>query len=413
MKAAVLHGVGEVRVESVPDPRPGPDEVLIRIRACGVCGTDNSLYKGDYPGRLPGGDRARAGRGGPGGRLRGEGPVCPASGSPWTPTRSATPARTAARASSTCARTSSSMGVHRDGADAEYCVMPATNVYRSPGSLELRGGGLQRAAGLRRARGGPGRGAAGGHRADRRAAGPWATSSPSAPLHAGAATIVVSEPIARTPGAGRGARGHPPDRPGPPGRGEGAEGDPAHRGGRGVRGGRKPGGPGRLPAPGPQGRHDRVLRGQPPGPAHPGQPLRDQRERAARSWAPTTTPSPRPARWQLLASGAVRVRDLISHRLRSEGLPGGVPPVRRPGHHEAHGEHGVTEEGSMSGEYGKKLAGFIPAPLLPLTEQGKRGLRAPGKAAGLPGDRRAPTGCSSTAPPARGPSCPRPKRRTC
>ncbi len=41
MKAAVFRGNGTpLSVEELPDPRPGPGEVLIRVAACGVCHTD-------------------------------------------------------------------------------------------------------------------------------------------------------------------------------------------------------------------------------------------------------------------------------------------------------------------------------------------------------------------------------------
>lgn len=41
MRAAVFNGVGApLAIEEVPDPVPGPDEVLIRVAACGVCGSD-------------------------------------------------------------------------------------------------------------------------------------------------------------------------------------------------------------------------------------------------------------------------------------------------------------------------------------------------------------------------------------
>ena len=40
MKAAVLHGTGDLRIEEVPVPAPGPDDALIRVRACGICASD-------------------------------------------------------------------------------------------------------------------------------------------------------------------------------------------------------------------------------------------------------------------------------------------------------------------------------------------------------------------------------------
>src|SRR6478609_3729368 len=40
MQAAVYRGVNDVRVETVPVPDIGPGEMLVRVRSCGVCGTD-------------------------------------------------------------------------------------------------------------------------------------------------------------------------------------------------------------------------------------------------------------------------------------------------------------------------------------------------------------------------------------
>ena len=38
------------RVVELPQPTPGPDEVLIRVRACGVCGSDVHMYEKDDEG---------------------------------------------------------------------------------------------------------------------------------------------------------------------------------------------------------------------------------------------------------------------------------------------------------------------------------------------------------------------------
>jgi L-iditol 2-dehydrogenase len=40
MHAAVYRGVNDVRLETVPVPRIGPGELLVRVHSCGVCGTD-------------------------------------------------------------------------------------------------------------------------------------------------------------------------------------------------------------------------------------------------------------------------------------------------------------------------------------------------------------------------------------
>ncbi len=59
MYAARLHGPNDIRYEQVPDPTPGPGQVLARVRAAGICGTDIEIYTLEHPvyrsgeGRLP------------------------------------------------------------------------------------------------------------------------------------------------------------------------------------------------------------------------------------------------------------------------------------------------------------------------------------------------------------------------
>ena len=52
MKAAVLYGREDVRVEDVDVPRPGPGEVLLRTRAALTCGTDVKVYRRGYHARM-------------------------------------------------------------------------------------------------------------------------------------------------------------------------------------------------------------------------------------------------------------------------------------------------------------------------------------------------------------------------
>lgn len=48
MRAMVLEAAGQsLQVRSLPDPRPGPGEVLLRVRACGVCRTDLHILDGE------------------------------------------------------------------------------------------------------------------------------------------------------------------------------------------------------------------------------------------------------------------------------------------------------------------------------------------------------------------------------
>jgi (R,R)-butanediol dehydrogenase / meso-butanediol dehydrogenase / diacetyl reductase len=52
MRAARWHGRGDVRVEDVPIPAPRRGELLLRVRWCGICGTDLEEYR-DGPVVIP------------------------------------------------------------------------------------------------------------------------------------------------------------------------------------------------------------------------------------------------------------------------------------------------------------------------------------------------------------------------
>lgn len=49
MPAAFFVGPRKVEVKEVATPRPGPGEVLVRVRACGLCGSDLHFYRGELP----------------------------------------------------------------------------------------------------------------------------------------------------------------------------------------------------------------------------------------------------------------------------------------------------------------------------------------------------------------------------
>jgi threonine dehydrogenase-like Zn-dependent dehydrogenase len=68
MKASVVTGPGETRVVDVPKPTVGPADVLVKIRACGICGSDTfyisigGLREGQTPlGHEPAGEVAEVG----------------------------------------------------------------------------------------------------------------------------------------------------------------------------------------------------------------------------------------------------------------------------------------------------------------------------------------------------------------
>jgi L-iditol 2-dehydrogenase len=56
MRAAVLFAPRDIRVVDRPVPWPGPDEVLVKVAMCGMCGTDLKIFDGHFPLTPPFGD---------------------------------------------------------------------------------------------------------------------------------------------------------------------------------------------------------------------------------------------------------------------------------------------------------------------------------------------------------------------
>jgi 2-desacetyl-2-hydroxyethyl bacteriochlorophyllide A dehydrogenase len=136
MKAAVLYKPGDVRLVEVKDPQPGPGEILIRIMACGVCGTDHSLFVGGFPAIYPvviGHEFSGVVT------ATGEGVKNLAVGDRVTvdPNRVCHRCDYCRMGNEHLCENLSSMGVHIDGADAEYCVMAETNVYKLPDNVSF------------------------------------------------------------------------------------------------------------------------------------------------------------------------------------------------------------------------------------------------------------------------------------
>ncbi|WJV49537.1 zinc-dependent alcohol dehydrogenase family protein [Streptomyces flavofungini] len=53
MKAAIIESVGKAVVGEVPDPTPGPRDVVVEVAACGLCGTDLHILQGEFAPTLP------------------------------------------------------------------------------------------------------------------------------------------------------------------------------------------------------------------------------------------------------------------------------------------------------------------------------------------------------------------------
>ena len=48
MKAAIYHEPMKVTMEEVPVPKIGDADILVRVRACGICGSDLHMYRAGF-----------------------------------------------------------------------------------------------------------------------------------------------------------------------------------------------------------------------------------------------------------------------------------------------------------------------------------------------------------------------------
>jgi 2-desacetyl-2-hydroxyethyl bacteriochlorophyllide A dehydrogenase len=53
MKAVVLSAVNALAIADLEKPKPGAKECLVKVLACGICGTDRHIYHGEYPSTKP------------------------------------------------------------------------------------------------------------------------------------------------------------------------------------------------------------------------------------------------------------------------------------------------------------------------------------------------------------------------
>lgn len=53
MQAARLVSVGKMVLEEIDRPDPGPGDLLVKVAACGICGSDRHMFRGEYPTALP------------------------------------------------------------------------------------------------------------------------------------------------------------------------------------------------------------------------------------------------------------------------------------------------------------------------------------------------------------------------
>ncbi len=50
MKAAIYHGIKDIQIEEIATPQPGKNEMLVKVKAAGICGTDIKIFQNGYRG---------------------------------------------------------------------------------------------------------------------------------------------------------------------------------------------------------------------------------------------------------------------------------------------------------------------------------------------------------------------------
>jgi 2-desacetyl-2-hydroxyethyl bacteriochlorophyllide A dehydrogenase len=146
MRAVIIDKPGEIHVGNVPDPKPRPHELIVRVGACGICGTDLHIAAGEFPPSpypiIPGHEFA--------GEVVAIGSDVP-QGIGTQQTNIAVAARVAIDPSLFCGhcifcRTGhgnlclnwGAIGDTVNGAFAEYVAVPAANAYVLPDTISFR-----------------------------------------------------------------------------------------------------------------------------------------------------------------------------------------------------------------------------------------------------------------------------------
>lgn len=146
MKAVVkyAHGKGNVELRDVPEPSPGPDEVMIEVKAAGICGSDIHIFDEDI--KLPIRPPVIIGH-----EFSGVIAEVGSSVTKWKPGDRVT-SETSAHVCGEClpCRTGNYnvcaekrlIGYWFNGAFAKYCVVPSRLVHKLPDNVSFLAGAL-------------------------------------------------------------------------------------------------------------------------------------------------------------------------------------------------------------------------------------------------------------------------------
>jgi 2-desacetyl-2-hydroxyethyl bacteriochlorophyllide A dehydrogenase len=140
MRAAVMINPGEIVVKDYDVPRIGNDEVLIRVKYCGICGTDIHIYNGVYSREflplIPGHEFV--------GHIAATGEAVTDFKENELVTAdinmSCGKCFYCRRNAPLMCKEMKQLGIHTNGAFAEYVAVPANYVYRLPSDLPVENG---------------------------------------------------------------------------------------------------------------------------------------------------------------------------------------------------------------------------------------------------------------------------------
>jgi 2-desacetyl-2-hydroxyethyl bacteriochlorophyllide A dehydrogenase len=143
VKAVLVKEPGSVDVVDLPEPSPGADEVVIKVGACGICGTDVHIIDGEFPptvypiviGHEFGGEVTAVGE-----KVRG---IAVGDRVGVDPTLNCGACYYCQRGMGNLCERWNAVGVgHNQGGFAEYVAVPAHVVYPIPSGMSMKAAAL-------------------------------------------------------------------------------------------------------------------------------------------------------------------------------------------------------------------------------------------------------------------------------
>lgn len=133
MKAIIIPKPGEVGIDERPEPAPKQDEVLLRVRMIGLCGSDLNTFRGKNPmvsfPRIPGHEVAATVE-----EVRdAASPLKPGMNVTLSPYTSCGQCASCLRGRFNACKSNQTLGVQRDGALTDLISVPAVKIFAAEG----------------------------------------------------------------------------------------------------------------------------------------------------------------------------------------------------------------------------------------------------------------------------------------